>query len=93
MTEKIKQFSKDSVVPISVGLLIMVIAGLAGGVWTLAAEIQKWEFRLGEIERKIGSRWSYYMERKSWDEFQRDNPGVKIPDIKEIRDDFSGVFN
>ena len=88
MSEMIKQISKDSILPISIGALAALLAALVTGVWHLKGAISDWETRLGRIESKLGSRWSYYMEREAWNEFHRENPSIKIPDIKTIRDDY-----
>lgn len=85
MSEKIIQLSKDTVLPISVGLLIALVAG----VWTLAVRVKDWELRLESLENKVGSGWTYHMERESWKNLKRDNPTIIVPDIEAIREIFS----
>ena len=92
MTERLREISKNSVVPISVGLLIVLLTATTTGTWTLANRVISWELRLDEIERKTSSGWSYYMERESWKEFVRMNEGVKGPDLEKIRNDYLGVY-
>ena len=52
MTEIIKQISKDSILPISIGALAALLAALVTGVWHLKGAISDWETRLGRIESK-----------------------------------------
>jgi len=93
MTERIKKISKDSVVHVSIGALMALLVALVTGVWNLKGVIGDWERRLEGIESRIGSRWSYYMEKESWNEFARENPNLKVPNVKSIREDYSGVFH
>lgn len=88
MSEKFKSLSKDAVVPVSLGLLICLVAG----VWTLAVRVLEWENRLDSFEAQLGSRWSYYMARQAWAEAEKLNEGFKAPDIKAIRDEYKSSF-
>jgi hypothetical protein len=92
MTERIKELSKDSIVPLSLGLLILLLSTTTIGVWNLAQRVVKWETKLQGFEAKLGNRWSYYMERESWSEFRRINPDIHVPNVKEIRQEYSGIF-
>jgi hypothetical protein len=90
MTERIKELSKDSIVPLSLGLLILLLSTTSVGVWNLAKRVVEWETKLQGFESKLGNRWSYYMERESWAEFKKKNPDLNIPDVKEIREEYQG---
>ena len=92
MTDRIKEISRNSILPISIGLLVSVFATLSIGVWGLAIRVTEWEVRLDSFEAKLGARWSYYMERESWSEFTKMNPGMKAPDTKAIKEDYGQVF-
>ena len=83
MGEKLVKITKDTALPISLGLFVALVAG----VWTLAFRVADWEKRLSNVENAIGGRWSFHMDRESWAEFQRINPEVKlnIPDVEKIR--------
>ena len=80
---KIKALSKDSVIPLSLGLFISLVIG----VWALAFRVSDWERRLDSFEFQLGYRWTYLMERDSWAEFSRLNQDAHIPNVKKIRDE------
>lgn len=80
--DRIKEISKDSIIPISMGLMLALVAG----VWTLAAKVSEWEQRLILIEAKVSARWTFFMERDSWKDFKYNNPDLNIPDVDDIRD-------
>lgn len=83
MGEKLAKLTKDTAIPISLGLFILMV----GGVWTLAVMVAKWETRLTSLENAVGGRWSFHMDRESWSEFKRLNPQleVELPDVEKIR--------
>lgn len=77
---RIVAWTKDTMIPISLGLLIAMVLG----VWALAVRVTAWERKLDEA---VTNRWTYSMEKDSWHEFARSNPGVKVPDIPAIKSD------
>ena len=83
MGEKLVKITKDTALPISLGLFLCMIAG----IWTLAFAVKGWENRLTQVEEAVGGRWSFHMDRESWAEFQRINPdlNLRIPDVEKIR--------
>jgi len=83
-TRRIAAISKDAVVPISLGLL----GALTVGIFFLARTVSEWESTLRDIEGALAKSWTYNMERESWAEYLRDNPGVKIPNIPAIRAEY-----
>jgi len=89
MSERLIQLSKDTVIPISLGLFLALVVG----VWTLAYRVKEWELRLDNLEVAVGGRWSYHMEREAWSQFRLANPDVTIPDIEVIRAIFAPPVN
>lgn len=81
MSEKLIQLSKDSVIPVSLGLL----AALMAGVWSLAFRVKEWENRLEGLESSVRYSWTYHMEREVWSQFSLNNPELTTPDIEAIR--------
>ena len=79
--ERFKGFSKDAMIPVSFAMLMALVIG----VWTLAGRIHQWEAKLERFEYRLGWRWSYLMEKASWDEAARLNPDLKKPDVSKIR--------
>lgn len=75
---KVAAWTKDRVLPISFGMLILLISG----VWALAMRVSTWEALLKEA---TSNRWTYPMARESWLELSRMNPEIKIPNISAIR--------
>jgi len=81
MSTKLSAISKDAVIPISLGLLGALIVG----IFFLARTVSQWESTMREIQSAMSRSWTYSMERESWAEYLRDNPGAKIPNIPAIR--------
>lgn len=79
--DKLKAFSKDTVVPISLSLMLALVVG----VWTLAVKMTSWETRLTSIEQSLQSRWTFYMALDAWREYKANNPEAIIPDLISIR--------
>lgn len=97
MTEKIKEaLSNDSVIPISLGLLIVIFSSLSVGVWNLSEEIASWKNRMNSfdqrLEQTLGAQWSYHMARESWSEFRRLNPDIPVPDVEKIRKAYLEIY-
>ena len=82
---KIGSLNKNTVLPISLGLVMALIIG----VWVLAVQVSKFTTRMETLEKAVKDgtsfRWTFLMERETWETFGRDNPDIKLPDIKEIR--------
>lgn len=93
MTDRLRELSKDSVIPISLGLLIAVFSALCVGVWNLAGEIGAWKNRMDSFESRLettlGNQWSYFMARESWKELKQMNPELTVPDVENIRRAYS----
>jgi len=83
MSEKILSITKNSVVGLSLPLLIAIFVG----IWRLSDVISDWERKLYMIEMRIADRWSYRMEKDAMNELQRLNPDIEIPDVSIIRAD------
>jgi len=83
MSEKWSQITKDTAIPISLGLFLALVAG----VWALAFRVAEWEERLSAVEKAVGTRWTFHMDRESWQEFKRLNPDLQIviPDVERIK--------
>jgi hypothetical protein len=77
---RIVTWTKETAIPISLGLLFMLVAG----VFALAMRIAGWERKLDEA---VSNRWTYSMEKDSWHEFARSNPDIKVPNIQAIKTD------
>lgn len=85
-TEKFFEISKQTVIPVSLTLLVALVAG----VWTLAWRVYQWETRLGNIEQRLSGTWTYMMEREAWREASAKNPNFERPDLEKIRKDYGG---
>lgn len=87
--KRLFEITKDATIPISVGLLIALVLG----VWALAYRVFSWEQRLDAFEQNLGVVWSYPMEKQTWREVERLNPGFKIPDVVMIREENNSLRN
>ena len=76
-----REISKDSVVPISLGLLLVLVIA----VWNLSGKVSEFSSRLDGLERAVGHRWTYHMERESWIEVEKANPGFVAPKVEQIK--------
>jgi|AntAceMinimDraft_6_1070360.scaffolds.fasta_scaffold01024_9 hypothetical protein len=80
-THRIAEISKDAIVPISLSIL----CAMTVGIFFLARTVSEWESTMREIKSAMSKSWTYNMERESWAEYLRENPGVTIPNIPAIR--------
>jgi hypothetical protein len=76
-TQKATALTKEYGVHISIGLLLV----LGAGVWNLSRAAFKIEARLEGIER---NQWSIEMEREVWHNVSKSNPMIHAPDINAI---------
>lgn len=58
---------------------------IGGGLYSVGVRVTSWENKLEEFDKKLSDRWTYSMERESWIEVQRLNPGFIIPNSSAIR--------
>ena len=80
--EKLAVWGKNTVIPIHLGLLTLLV----WGVWEARGALNAYEDRLESLERSVGDRWSYHMEDYTWNDFLKKNPGLVIPDVKGAYD-------
>ncbi len=82
----IQRMSRETVIPISIGLLISLVAG----VFFLGFQVSVAKHTLTDlenaVERATNSRWTFLMERESWKDYKNKNPSAEIPDVKAIRE-------
>ena len=81
MSAKLIAFTKETAVPISVGLLFAMVLG----IWALAMRVSSWEHRLDSFEQKLGDRWTYQMERETWHEVKALNPSFNVPNVSDVK--------
>lgn len=87
-SEQLQAWTKNSVIPISLGMLLALIIG----VWRLSSATFEWSSRLNSVELKLSTieghleqrtayRWDYRMEKFSHEQFLRNG---KRPDPEEV---------
>lgn len=79
---KIPRVSKDSIIPISVGLLGLMVAG----VWFLAFHVSALNNRILALENQVSWRWNFLMMREFAEKLQSKNPDLDVPDPQLIRE-------
>lgn len=72
--QRLRELSEKTVVPVQIGLL----SAVAVGIWYAAIQFH-------DLQIAIKNSWSWQMEERAWDEFERKNPQLAGPDIEQIR--------
>lgn len=92
MTDKIRQISKDTVLPVTISVLIAMFLG----VWKLADAVNTFTARLGAVEQQIAimerrteARWTWQMEEAAWRHYVETG---EVPDLDKIRKKYGMPF-
>jgi hypothetical protein len=81
-----KIFSAETLIP--AGVVCAAIMPLVLATWAAATAFSGFKSELAQMKDSVNSlgkyQWTYAMERETWKEFSRLNPGLQTPNVKEV---------
>ena len=81
MTEKVKELTKNTIIPINLGLLLLLLAA----TWNLSGTVRDFKEQQLAFEKKLVYRWSFPMMREFARDLRIHNPDITVPETEEIR--------
>jgi|GEM_PF-2822748 len=85
--KQIAEWSKETVIRVTVGALITVLLAATVTSWRAGVAFERLDARLVAIEKRALNQWSFNMHKEWSDKLKILNPAFIVPDPSPIRRD------